>query len=462
MTRCAAAALLLLAACGSEPTASVEAAPARVVAVAGDGQAGPALFALAEPIAVRVENADGEPLAGVTVAWAVENREAALTPATSVTDADGVARATWRLGVDEGAQLAVANVANLPAARFTATAASGLLVGAAGGALAFCGRDAADVVRCWEPPPRGGGTSVPLDTDLRFATLAWANGEFCGTTRDGAFACVREADLAPGGTFRPDAAPVRVLATGMPAFTQLAGAGIIEEPTTWCGVTGLGAVHCWGDNRAGQAGTGVIGGEVPPPGTAIPGLAATTVAVAGRSVCALGTDRRAWCWGDARRGAVDAGGAEASPLPVAVPTAQRFVSLAGAGAGTFCAVSEFIQAWCWGANDGATLGRNTLADATMPAPVEGTEGYVAITATGGGFLALTVDRDLVVWGGLAPARTSATPFRILRGYLFTAILAGGGDGGSCLRYALGGIRCLDRRTAVTAPPSPPPMHGAPE
>lgn len=455
--------LALLAACGDGPVQGSRDTPAVVSVVAGDAQAGPAMYRLPDSLAVRVTNADGVPQQGVTVQWSVENRQAAVLPTTSITNTEGIARTAWRVGIDEGTQLAVATVGNLPAARFTAAARSGDVREAGGSAMMQCGRYVDDVVRCWQPPSLGGGRAVALDTELRFSAFAHAGDEWCGITRDRLFVCFFERDLLPGGAFRPDAAPLQNRLVGMRDLSGLVGSAPLEEPPTWCGIESGGAVWCWGDNRAGQIGDGTVGTPRDIPQAPIPGLTAVQVAVGGRTVCALATDRAVHCWGDATRGGVAAPpGVDAVPVPTPLPTAERFRAIAGTKGGTFCAVSLVLQTWCWGAAVDGALGRNGVGDTAVPVVVEGTEVYVDITASGDGFLALTIDRDLVTWGGLGGVRTSATPFRVLRGYVFAGILPGGGAGAVCLRYGLGGgTRCFDRRTVVAGPDNPPLMHGVP-
>jgi hypothetical protein len=63
----------------------------------------------------------GQPLAGATVTFTTSGNGTA-TPQTVVTDANGVARTTWRLATTAGANTLVATVANASAAAvFTAT-----------------------------------------------------------------------------------------------------------------------------------------------------------------------------------------------------------------------------------------------------------------------------------------------------------------------------------------------------
>lgn len=88
----------------------------------GDDQSAPAGEALPEDLRVVITRAD-EPEAGVDVAWATA-QGGSLDPATSVTDADGIASATWTLGPDAGAQVATATVADAEGSpvTFSATA----------------------------------------------------------------------------------------------------------------------------------------------------------------------------------------------------------------------------------------------------------------------------------------------------------------------------------------------------
>ncbi|HEX6911767.1 MAG TPA: Ig-like domain-containing protein, partial [Longimicrobium sp.] len=107
-------------------TALTEAsAPAQIVAVAGGGE-GPVGGAMADSLAVRVTDAHGNPVPGAEVAWAAAGGSGAVQPAVSATDAQGVARAQWTLGLRAGdpAQTASATLGTLPAVAFHATAST--------------------------------------------------------------------------------------------------------------------------------------------------------------------------------------------------------------------------------------------------------------------------------------------------------------------------------------------------
>ena len=93
-----------LAAC-SDPSA-----PAGLKVAAVDptnGQIGVVGAELPLPLSVRIES-DGEPRAGVTVSWEVS--AGTILPAQTVSDAGGLASATWTLGPEIGTMTATTTV----------------------------------------------------------------------------------------------------------------------------------------------------------------------------------------------------------------------------------------------------------------------------------------------------------------------------------------------------------------
>jgi len=103
--------------------------PARVERVSGDGQTATVGSALSAPLAVRVTDAAGNPVAGATVTWQSTGGGGALTPGTSTTDATGLAQAAWTLGSTPGANTATATVSGISVSfGATATAVGATLV----------------------------------------------------------------------------------------------------------------------------------------------------------------------------------------------------------------------------------------------------------------------------------------------------------------------------------------------
>jgi plastocyanin len=139
-----AAVAVWLAAC-SDPSA-----PAGLKVTAVDptnGQVGVVGAQLPLPLSVRIES-DGEPRAGVTVEW--EASAGTILPARTVSDATGLASATWTLGPRIGTMSATSSVA-----------------GASGSPVAFSATGRAPLVRATPVSPTNGqtgvvGTALPL------------------------------------------------------------------------------------------------------------------------------------------------------------------------------------------------------------------------------------------------------------------------------------------------------------
>jgi hypothetical protein len=99
--------------------------PASIEAVDGSGQSGPVGTALTDPLAVRVIDEFGNPVAGVEVEW--DAQDGSMDPSSSRTGADGRALSSWVLGSSTGSQTATASSSDLAGSpvTFTATAEAG-------------------------------------------------------------------------------------------------------------------------------------------------------------------------------------------------------------------------------------------------------------------------------------------------------------------------------------------------
>lgn len=97
----------------------------QILAIAGDGQLALVGAALASLPSVRVRDAAGNPVAGVSVAFAVASGGGNVTGATPVTDANGVATVgSWTIGTLAGTNTLTATVGGLTRT-FTATGVAG-------------------------------------------------------------------------------------------------------------------------------------------------------------------------------------------------------------------------------------------------------------------------------------------------------------------------------------------------
>ena len=118
---CCALLALPIAGCTDRPTAPTTAS--RLESVSGDDQPGFVGIPLDERLVVRVLDADNQPVPDQLVVWSVVSGGGSVTPVQSRSDASGIARTTWTLGLTAGPQEARASIPGLEAVSFSATAA---------------------------------------------------------------------------------------------------------------------------------------------------------------------------------------------------------------------------------------------------------------------------------------------------------------------------------------------------
>lgn len=102
--------------------------PVALNLVSGSGQTGVVGQGLPSPLVVKVVDAAGAGVPGVSVAWSVTSGGGSLSAAITTTDAVGAATVTWTLGPASGANAVSASVAGVPtiaAVMFSATAMLG-------------------------------------------------------------------------------------------------------------------------------------------------------------------------------------------------------------------------------------------------------------------------------------------------------------------------------------------------
>ena len=92
--------------------------PPRSSVSAATGRVHPPGAALEQPLVARLVDADGRAVRRADVRWEASAGE--VTPGVSTTDANGDAKAIWRLGTETGAQRATATVDGLDAVVFVA------------------------------------------------------------------------------------------------------------------------------------------------------------------------------------------------------------------------------------------------------------------------------------------------------------------------------------------------------
>src|SRR5262245_29536598 len=91
--------LLAVAACGSDSTSG----SSGVMTVEAGANQNAAVGTVLQPYSVKVSNGSG-PVDGLTVSWQVASGGGSVSPASSVTNAQGIAEAVATLGTQLGSQ----------------------------------------------------------------------------------------------------------------------------------------------------------------------------------------------------------------------------------------------------------------------------------------------------------------------------------------------------------------------
>ncbi len=161
---------------------------------------------------------------------------------------------------------------------------------------------------------------VPVNTSLRFTTLASASGATCGLDGGGVAYCWGSNDYAQLGNGSEVADTVPAAIPGAPAFVQLSG-----HDRGFCGLTGGGDIYCWGYVAS------VLG---------VPNLACSTYS-------------------------------DCTPTPTKIQAGRQFSSISFT-TGELCGLSNGI-AYCWGGDYHGALGIGVGNDlgVTTPTMVSG-------------------------------------------------------------------------------------------
>ncbi|MBK8006042.1 MAG: hypothetical protein IPK12_19565 [Gemmatimonadetes bacterium] len=159
--------------------------PAVLAKVSGDNQSATVGTGLAAVPTVRVEDQNGDPIAGVLVSFQVANGSGSVTGSAATTNASGIAAVgSWTMPTTAGSVQLAASVADLPAVIFSATATAG-----APAALAFTAGPAvnaqAGVALVAQPAVRLEdlfGNPVPQAGVTVTATISAGGGSLTGAT----------------------------------------------------------------------------------------------------------------------------------------------------------------------------------------------------------------------------------------------------------------------------------------
>src|SRR5262249_12976685 len=151
---------------------------------------------------------------------------------------------------------------------------------------------------------------------------------------------------------------------------------------------------CWGYNHYGQLGGGDTTNRLLPRPVA-GGLHFKVVSAGTNFTCALGTDDKAYCWGDNSHGEVGDGTNQQTRLkPTAVVGGRTYRQLRAGGDHT-CAVTFADVVYCWGNNSVDELGAATPTTDHSTIPLKVVTGgpvFHQVIPGGAHTCALTVDK----------------------------------------------------------------------
>jgi alpha-tubulin suppressor-like RCC1 family protein len=219
-----------------------------------------------------------------------------------------------------------------------------------------------------------------------FGSIAAGFRHTCGLRSDGTALCWgRDSTGELGiGNFSNADRPVAV-ATSLRFTTIVTGGDTVQPPpgslerlrveSHTCAIATSGLAYCWGSNRSGQLGTGIVGDSSASPVAVSGGLTFSKLSAGSRHTCGITTAGAIYCWGNNQdlelgRGP-PTGGSGASGVPQVVtggslPASVTFSSVA-AGTRHSCGVGNDGAAYCWGSNVFGALG-NTLQAAFRGLP----------------------------------------------------------------------------------------------
>ncbi len=246
----------------------------------------------------------------------------------------------------------------------------------------------------------GNGTttdsSVPVAVTLpsgvtSFAYISTAGRVSCGLGNNGLAYCWGDnyyGQLGNGTTTRSSVPVAVTLPSGVTSFTSIG-----ENSYFTCGIGDNGRAYCWGKNEYGQLGNGTTTNSLVPVAvtlpsgvTSFPQISVSQDDAAG-TVCAIGDDGLAYCWGKNEYGQLGNGTTTNSSVPVAVTLPSgvtSFIRISSGGAMT-CAIGNNGLAYCWGYNNFGQLGNGTTTNSSVPVLVNlpsGVTSFTSITAGG--------------------------------------------------------------------------------
>jgi alpha-tubulin suppressor-like RCC1 family protein len=405
---------------------------------------------LADSVAVRARDQYGNPVAGATVWWAATSGGGSVSPATSVSRADGTARAAWTLGPSLGAQTARASLAGQGHADFTANADPGIAAAIdMGPPLHFTSLYQTITIPVQARDAFGNSVAAPVtlvSLDASIIDLGPGPPPIAISKKNGSTRIV--GTLFNGVTDTLEVVVQQVPASLLvrPPVSNL----VVGESATFTatvsdarGVAIQGAAVSYASSAPGVASiqgataTAHAVGTAQITGTAGPGVqhavavevynafSAQSVDAGYETTCAI-SDGTTYCWGSNHRGRLGTGStADDVLLPAPVTGGHTFTQLAvGSVSGNaICGLTAAGAAYCWG-----TLNEEPIS---APTAVPGGLAFSRLAVGSNVVCGVTTGSDVYCWGsgeygrlGNGDTVTSAVPVRVASSVPFQDVAVG--------------------------------------
>ena len=208
-----------------------------------------------------------------------------------------------------------------------------------------------------------------MPAGVTFASLVAGTHHTCALGSDNKAYCWgygSSGQLGNGGTSQKTVPTAVSLPAGV-TFTGLA-AGSVHT----CALGSNGKAYCWGNGGSGRLGNGAATNQSTPTAVSLPaGVTFSGLAAGNLHTCALGSDSKAYCWGNGGSGQLGNGAATNQSTPTAVSLPAGVTSFSGLAAGNVhtCALGSDSKAYCWGSGGSGQLGNGATTNQLTPVPV---------------------------------------------------------------------------------------------